>query len=57
MRTVSVVVLPYDRAWKSAFQEIKQEIDGVIGDLIVGIEHVGSTLWKDSLRNLVLILM
>ena len=43
MRTVSVVVLPYDRAWKSAFQEIKQEIEGVIGDLIVGIEHVGST--------------
>ncbi len=35
--------MPYDAAWKSAFEEIKQEIESVIGDLIIGIEHVGST--------------
>jgi GrpB-like predicted nucleotidyltransferase (UPF0157 family) len=35
--------LPYDRAWKSDFEKIKAEIEGVAGDLIVGIEHVGST--------------
>ncbi len=38
-----VIVLPYDKAWKSAFEEIKKEIKGAIGDLIIGIEHVGST--------------
>ncbi len=40
---MSVVVMPYDEKWKSAFEEIKAEIENVIGDLIVGIEHVGST--------------
>ena len=43
MRTVKVVVLPYDEAWKFAFEEIKTEIENVIGDFIIGIEHVGST--------------
>lgn len=43
MRTKKVVVLPYDRTWKFAFEEIKREIEGAIGDLIIGIEHVGST--------------
>ena len=43
MRTARVVVLPYDKAWKSAFEEIKSEIEYAIGDLTVGIEHVGST--------------
>ena len=43
MRTTKVIVLPYDKGWKSAFEAIKQEIAWVIGDLIMGIEHVGST--------------
>ena len=43
MRTKKVVVLPYDRIWKSDFEEIKREIEGAIGDLMIGIEHVGST--------------
>ena len=43
MRTKKVVVLPYDRTWKFAFEEIKREIEGAIGDLIIGVEHVGST--------------
>ena len=43
MQTAKVVVLPYDKAWKTAFEAIKQEIEAVIGDWIVGIEHVGST--------------
>ena len=38
-----VVVLPYDGAWKIAFENIKQEIEDALGDLILGIEHVGST--------------
>ena len=43
MRTKRVVVLPYDEVWKFAFEEIKTEIEAVIGDWILGIEHVGST--------------
>ena len=43
MRTQKVIVLPYDRAWRSAFEEIKKEIESAIGDLIIGIEHIGST--------------
>ena len=43
IRTRKVIVLPYDKAWKSAFEEIKKEIMCAIGDLIIGIEHVGST--------------
>ena len=43
MRTRKVVVLPYDVAWKSAFEKIKGEIKESIGDLIIDIEHVGST--------------
>ena len=43
MRTRKVVVLPYDVAWQSAFEIIKNEIKEAIGDLIIGIEHVGST--------------
>lgn len=43
MQTAQVVVLPYDNAWKSAFSEIKAELMDAIGDLVIGIEHVGST--------------
>ena len=46
MRTAKVLVVPYNEAWKSAFEEIKSEIEMVIGNLIVGIEHVGSTSVK-----------
>ena len=27
MRTTKVVVLPYDSAWKAAFEEIRKEIE------------------------------
>ena len=43
MRTKRVVIVPYDEAWKNAFEEIKTEIEAEIGALIIGIEHVGST--------------
>lgn len=43
MRTAKVIVLPYDAMWKSAFEDIKTELESAIGDLAVGIEHVGST--------------
>ena len=43
MRTARVIVLPYDRAWKAAFEAIRMEIESAVGDLVLGIEHVGST--------------
>ena len=43
MRTTRVKVLSYDKSWKTAFEEIESEIADVLGDLIIGIEHVGST--------------
>ena len=43
MQTKRVVVAPYEEAWKTAFEKIKNEIEAEIGDLMLGIEHVGST--------------
>ena len=43
MRTAKVVVLPFDENWKSDFEKIKNELNKAIGDLVVSIEHVGST--------------
>ena len=43
MRTAKVIVLPYDEAWKVDFEKIKSELESAVGDLITGIEHVGST--------------
>lgn len=43
MQTPRVLVVPYDEKWKEDFEKIKRELDDTLGDLIVGIEHVGST--------------
>ena len=43
MRTKQVIVLPYDASWKTAFNDIRRELEAALGDLAVGIEHVGST--------------
>ena len=43
MQTAKVIVLPYDKAWKADFEKIKKEIEEALGDLIIGIEHIGST--------------
>ena len=43
MVTKQVVVLPYDERWEQDFLQIKDEILSAVGELAVGIEHVGST--------------
>ncbi len=43
MRTKRVIVTPYDPKWRSDFEQIRAEIESAIGEMIVGIEHVGST--------------
>ncbi len=43
MTTKHVVVLPYDEQWKQDFLNIKSELIDALGQLLVEIEHVGST--------------
>ncbi|OWR30054.1 hypothetical protein CDO73_13360 [Saccharibacillus sp. O23] len=42
-RTKIIEVVPYDSAWPQAFEQIAAAVNGWIGDLLIGIEHVGST--------------
>ena len=41
-----VTVVPYDGTWAERFREIEREIREALGDLALGIEHVGSTSVK-----------
>ena len=43
MKTPRVTVLPYDKAWKTAFDAIKTEVEVALGGLAIAVEHVGST--------------
>lgn len=43
MVTKHVVVLPYDEQWKQDFLKIRAELSNILGQLTIGIEHVGST--------------
>ncbi|MBQ4574049.1 MAG: GrpB family protein [Clostridia bacterium] len=43
MHNKRVIVLPYNPIWKHDFEEIKHELAAAIGDIVTGIEHVGST--------------
>ena len=43
MKTANVVVVPYDISWRSDFEKIKNELESALGDLAVGVEHIGST--------------
>ncbi len=42
-RAEPVVVVPYDPAWPAAFERLRAHLAAVLGELAVGIEHVGST--------------
>ena len=46
MITKHVVVLPYDEQWKNDFLQIKEELINALGQLVIEIEHVGSTSVK-----------
>ena len=43
MVTKQVVVEPYQEAWEQSFLDIRAELREAVGDLALGIEHVGST--------------
>ena len=38
-----IIVEPYNSGWKNEFEKIKTELDTVLGELALSIEHVGST--------------
>ncbi|MCA9829109.1 MAG: GrpB family protein [Dehalococcoidia bacterium] len=38
-----VVLVPYNFTWPGSFAGLRDEIAGACGDLLAGIEHVGST--------------
>lgn len=42
-KTKVVEVLPYNPVWKTEFNRIKEQLLNYVGDLIIAIEHVGST--------------
>ena len=46
MKTKHVVVVPYDEKWEQDFKEIAFELQDAIGELVLEVEHVGSTSVK-----------
>lgn len=43
MKTKKVVVVDYNPKWKEVFNDLKTVITNRLGDLIIAVEHVGST--------------
>jgi GrpB-like predicted nucleotidyltransferase (UPF0157 family) len=41
--TQRIVIVDYDPQWPELYEREKQRITGALGDLLVAIEHVGST--------------
>ncbi|MEY8348173.1 GrpB family protein [Bacillus cereus] len=42
-KTRIIEIMPYNPEWKTEFKKIKMMIESYIGDLILRIEHIGST--------------
>ena len=51
-----IEVVPYDPLWPERFAEIRERVAAALGDLCLGIEHVGSTsvpgLWAKPIIDL-----
>ncbi len=51
-----IEVVPYDPIWKEEFNKIKSMLENILGDLIISIEHVGSTsvegMWAKAIIDL-----
>jgi GrpB-like predicted nucleotidyltransferase (UPF0157 family) len=43
MRTKNVIVVPYDFNWNHEFQTIKLQLEKILQNSVIAIEHVGST--------------
>ncbi len=38
-----IVIVPYDPAWPAEFERLRQTLADCLGDLVLAIEHIGST--------------
>jgi GrpB-like predicted nucleotidyltransferase (UPF0157 family) len=38
-----VIIVPYDATWPTSFDEIRRQVEEALGDLILAVEHIGST--------------
>ena len=47
MSVRNIVIIPYDEKWKLCFEQIAGELSAALGDLVLSIEHVGSTSVPD----------
>jgi len=47
LKTNNVIVVPYSYQWKIEFDKIKKSLENVLEDIIISIEHVGSTSVED----------
>lgn len=43
MRTGKVIVEDYDKSWPDDFTKIKSELESILGQTAISVEHVGST--------------
>jgi GrpB-like predicted nucleotidyltransferase (UPF0157 family) len=43
MEAESLIVCPYDPRWRREFERLRDRAWSVVGDLAIGVEHVGST--------------
>lgn len=43
MRTEKVIVEDYDKSWIDDFAKIKAELESILGQTAISVEHVGST--------------
>ena len=43
MKPKPIEVVPYDPNWKEEFQKLKHMLEGILGNIPIAIEHVGST--------------
>lgn len=43
MKPKPIEVVPFDQNWKVEFRRLKEMLEGILGDIPIAIEHVGST--------------
>ncbi|HEY4440081.1 MAG TPA: GrpB family protein [Candidatus Elarobacter sp.] len=42
-RAEPVIVVPYDPQWARTFEQVRDRVVPAVGDVLAGVEHVGST--------------
>lgn len=51
LKDISVTLLPYDLAWKTAYEEHAKSLEALLGEEIATIQHVGSTSIPDMVAK------